>query len=125
MEQLDMVFQAMADPTRRAILSRLTRGSATVNELAEPFDISLPAISRHLKVLDRAGLIRREIEAQQRRCHLNSRGLRQAATWIGHFERFWAEKFDALDDYLDRTNPDDMKENDDDRSKPSHRNEND
>lgn len=100
MHSLDHCFQAMADPTRRAILKRLGQSSATVNELAEPFSISLPAISRHLKVLEGAGLIRREVEAQHRRCHLNTDGMRLAAAWLGQFEQFWSGKLDALETYL-------------------------
>ncbi len=107
MPDLDKAFHAMADPTRRAILSRLALESVTVSELAEPFDISLPAISRHLKVLETAGLITREIEAQHRRCRLDAQGMRRAAEWLGRFERFWADRFDALDNYLEETRPDD------------------
>lgn len=103
MTQLDMTFQAIADPTRRAILNQLAQGSATVNELARPFDISLPAISRHLKVMESAGLIRREVEAQHRRCHLETEALRRAAGWLAEFETFWTERFEALDLYLDET----------------------
>lgn len=100
---LDATFAALADPTRRAILARLSEGSATVNELAEPFEISLPAISRHLKVLQSAGLIDRQIEGQHRRCHLKVDALDAAASWIETYRKFWSERFDALDDYLDRT----------------------
>ena len=102
MEPLDATFAALADPTRRAIIARLATGSATVNELAEPFDISLPAISRHLKVLEGAGLIRREVEAQKRRCHLKPEALRQAEDWIETYRRFWEEKFDDLEKFLDQ-----------------------
>ena len=102
---LDATFAALADPTRRAILARLSEGSATVNELAEPFEISLPAISRHLKVLQSAGLIDRQIEGQHRRCHLKVDALDAAASWIETYRKFWSERFDALDDYLDRTHP--------------------
>ena len=111
MTKLDSTFQAIADPTRRAILARLAQGSATVNELADPFDISLPAISRHLKVLETAGLIRREVEAQHRRCHLETEALRRAAGWLAEFETFWTERFDALDAYLDETDTPDPSEN--------------
>ena len=103
MPHLDETFSALSDPTRRAILARLAQGSATVNELAEPFDISLPAISRHIKVLEGAGLISREIEAQKRRCHLRPETLKEAEDWIAHYRRFWSEQFDALETYLDRT----------------------
>lgn len=99
-ERLDAAFSALADPTRRAIVARLASGSATVNELAEPFDISLPAISRHLKVLEGAGLIRREVEAQKRRCHLRADTLKQASDWIEATRAFWQDRFDGLDAYL-------------------------
>ncbi len=101
-DQLDATFAALADPTRRAILARLATGSATVNELAEPFDISLPAISRHLKVLQSAGLIDRQVEGQRRRCHLKFEALDAAASWIETYREFWSERFDALEGYLDR-----------------------
>ena len=103
MQSLDATFSALADPTRRAIIARLAKGSATVNELAGPFDISLPAISRHLKVLEGAGLIRREIEAQKRRCHLRPESLKEASGWIEDNRRFWSESFDKLDAYLNET----------------------
>ena len=112
MNQLDATFAALADPTRRAIVARLAQGSATVNELAAPFDISLPAVSRHLKVLEGAGLIRREVEAQRRRCHLEPEPLRQAEDWIERYRRFWTERFDALETYLDETSNEE--ESDDD-----------
>jgi DNA-binding transcriptional ArsR family regulator len=100
--QLDATFAALADPTRRAILSRLQRGEATVLELAEPFAMSLPAISRHLKVLERAGLIARSRDAQRRPCRLRPAPLKAATDWTGEFRRFWEESFDALDGHLDR-----------------------
>ena len=103
MQNLDDTFSALADPTRRAIVARLAKGSATVNELAGPFDISLPAISRHLKVLEGAGLIRREVEAQKRRCHLRPESLKEASSWIEDNRRFWSESFDKLDAYLNET----------------------
>jgi len=103
MQTLDTTFSALADSTRRAIVARLAQGSATVNELAEPFDISLPAISRHLKVLEGAGLIRREVEAQKRRCHLRPETLKKAEDWIEAHRRFWSENFDKLDAYLNET----------------------
>jgi len=99
-EQLDSVFAALADPTRRAILSRLARGEKSVSELAEPFDMSMPAISKHLKVLERAGLIERGREAQWRPCRLNAKPLKKAAGWIEHYRKFWEESFDRLDEYL-------------------------
>lgn len=97
---LDRIFAALADPTRRAILSRLAKGEATVNELAEPFDISLPAISRHLKVLERAGLISRGREAQWRPCRLETAPLEEAQTWIDMHREIWEASFARLDDLL-------------------------
>lgn len=98
--QLDRTFSALADPTRRAILARLTQGEATVNELAAPFEMSLPAVSKHLKVLERAGLISRGREAQWRPCKLEAEPLRDAASWIAEYRRFWEERLDRLDAYL-------------------------
>lgn len=100
-DALSVTFSALADPTRRAILERLRRGVATVSELAEPFSVSLPAISRHLKVLERAGLIRREKEAQWRRCHLAADPLKDAAAWVDQYRDFWDERFDRLADMLE------------------------
>ena len=97
---LDATFAALADPTRRAILARLARGQASVQELAEPFDMILPAISKHLKVLERAGLISRGREAQRRPCRLEAVPLKEASEWMGDFRRFWDESFDRLDEYL-------------------------
>jgi DNA-binding transcriptional ArsR family regulator len=99
-EQLDATFGALADPTRRAILARLSRGETSVKELAQPFDISPPAITKHLKVLERAGLITRSREAQWRPCQLNAAPLQEAAEWIERYRQFWEESFDRLDDYL-------------------------
>jgi DNA-binding transcriptional ArsR family regulator len=99
-DRLSTTFAALADPTRRAILSRLTRGEASVNELAAPFRISLPAVSKHLKVLERAGLIERSREAQWRPCRLRARPLKDAADWVEQYRRFWDESFDRLDAYL-------------------------
>jgi DNA-binding transcriptional ArsR family regulator len=99
-DQLSNTFAALADPTRRAILARLAAGEAAVTELAEPFDMSLPAISKHLKVLERAGLIARSRDAQWRPCHLEPAPLKDAADWISHYKKFWEESFDRLDDYL-------------------------
>lgn len=99
-DTLSTTFNALADPTRRAILARLADGEATVNELAEPFDISLPAISKHLKVLEKAGLITRGREAQWRPCQLNAGPLQDAATWIDQYRHIWEGRFDRLDDYL-------------------------
>jgi DNA-binding transcriptional ArsR family regulator len=99
--RLDATFSALADPTRRAILARLASGEATtVQDLARPFDMSLPAISKHLKVLERAGLIARSKEAQYRPCHLNPQPLKEAADWIEHYRQFWEQSFDRLDEYL-------------------------
>jgi DNA-binding transcriptional ArsR family regulator len=99
-DHLSTTLSALADPTRRAILTRLASGAATVTQLAEPFDISLPAISRHLKVLQRAGLVRQSREAQWRPCRLEAAPLEEVADWVGQYRRFWEERFDRLDDYL-------------------------
>ncbi|HYU24587.1 MAG TPA: metalloregulator ArsR/SmtB family transcription factor [Thermoanaerobaculia bacterium] len=99
-DQLSSTFAALADPTRRAILSRLAGGEAAVTELAEPFDMSLPAVSKHLKVLERAGLIARSRDAQWRPCHLEPAPLKEVADWVGHYRKFWEESFDRLDEYL-------------------------
>ncbi|MCO5154195.1 MULTISPECIES: ArsR/SmtB family transcription factor [unclassified Shinella] len=95
-----MTFAALADPTRRAILARLSEGDATVNEIAAPFEMSLPAVSKHLKVLETAGLITRSRTAQWRPCHLEAGPLKEANGWIGHYRRFWDKSFDRLDDYI-------------------------
>ena len=100
--QLDATFAALADPTRRAIIARLAEGPAPVGELAAPFEISLPAVSRHLKVLEGAGLISREKDAQWRRCHLQPQGLAGAADWIESTRRFWEERLDNLAHFLRR-----------------------
>jgi DNA-binding transcriptional ArsR family regulator len=105
MDPLSQTFSALADPTRRAILARLAGGSATVGELAEPFDMSLPAVSRHLKVLTDAGLIERHSEAQWRHCALRGEGFRAAADWIEFYRQFWEQQFDRLDAFLARTAP--------------------
>ena len=99
-DRLSTTFAALADPTRRAILARLTSGDATVSELAAPFDMSLPAISKHLKVLERAGLIARGREAQWRPCRLKAGPLKDAADFLEHYRRFWEQSFDRLEDYL-------------------------
>jgi DNA-binding transcriptional ArsR family regulator len=104
-DQLSMIFAALADPTRRAILARLASGDATVNELAEPFEISLPAISRHLKVLEAAGLISRSRSAQWRSSRLEAEPLREAAQWMEPYRRFWDSSFDRLDAHLKRIQP--------------------
>src|SRR5680860_1258287 len=98
-QELDTTFAALSDPTRRAILARLATGEATVSELAAPFAISLPAISKHLKVLERAGLILRGRDAQRRPCRLRAAPLGDAAEWLGDYRRFWEESFDRLDEY--------------------------
>lgn len=100
-DQLSTTLAALADPTRRAILARLAAGERTVTELAEPFDMSLPAVSKHLKVLEHAGLIARGREAQWRPCRLEAKPLREVADWVERYRRFWEESFDRLDEYLD------------------------
>jgi DNA-binding transcriptional ArsR family regulator len=99
--RLDATFSALADPTRRAILARLAKGDASVMELAEPFAMSQPAISKHLKVLERAGLISRGRDAQRRPCRLQATPLRDANAWIERYHEFWEASFDALDDVLE------------------------
>ena len=99
-DPLSVTLNALADPTRRAILARLSLGEATVNELAEPFAMSLPAVSKHLKVLERARLISRSREKQWRPCRLEAKPLEDAAAWIEDYRRYWEESFDRLDDYL-------------------------
>ncbi|MCU1414894.1 MAG: bacterial regulatory, arsR family protein [Microbacteriaceae bacterium] len=98
--QLDATFAALADPTRRAILARLGQGDATVSQLAEPFAMSMPAVSRHLKVLEKAGLISRNRYAQSRPSHLEARPLKGATDWMSDYEQFWNVSFDALDEHL-------------------------
>jgi DNA-binding transcriptional ArsR family regulator len=99
-DQLSATFAALADPTRRAILAYLAKGEASVTELAQPFEMSLPAISKHLKVLERAGLITRGREAQWRPCRLEAEPLKDAAHWIEQYSQFWEASFDRLDEYL-------------------------
>ena len=99
-DPLSMTLAALADPTRRAILSRLSLGETSVMELAEPFDMSLPAISKHLKVLEHAGLISRGREAQWRPCRIEPRALKSVDDWLERYRRFWEERFDRLDEYL-------------------------
>jgi DNA-binding transcriptional ArsR family regulator len=101
-DRLSVIFAALADPTRRAILARLAEGEATVSELAEPFDISLPAISRHLKVLENAGLISRSRSAQWRSSRLEAGPLREATAWMERYRRFWDDNFARLDAHLKR-----------------------
>jgi DNA-binding transcriptional ArsR family regulator len=99
-DQLSITFAALADPTRRAILARLARGEATVSELAEPFDLSLPTISKHLKVLQHAGLISQGRKAQWRPCRLEAEPLKEVAGWVAEYREFWDESFSRLDEYL-------------------------
>jgi DNA-binding transcriptional ArsR family regulator len=106
-DQLSTTFAALADPTRRAILARLADGEATVNELAEPFPVTLQAISKHLKVLERAGLIVRGRSAQLRPSRLQAAALKEAADWLADYERFWDESFDRLGEHLREVQADD------------------
>jgi DNA-binding transcriptional ArsR family regulator len=99
-DHLDNIFAALANPTRRAILARLARGEATVTELAAPFEMSLPAVSQHLKVLEQAGLIARSREAQWRPCRLEAGPLKEAVAWIEQYRRMWEERLDRLDEFL-------------------------
>jgi DNA-binding transcriptional ArsR family regulator len=99
-DRLSTTFAALADPTRRAILARLATGEASVTELAEPFEMSLPAVSKHLKVLERAGLIARGRQAQWRPCRLEAAPLKDAADWLEHYRRFWEQSLDRLEHYL-------------------------
>ena len=99
-DDLSLTFAALADPTRRAILARLAHGEATVTELAKPFDLSLPGVSKHLKVLQRAGLITQSRSAQWRPCRLESARLKEASEWVGEYRRFWDESFQRLDEIL-------------------------
>jgi DNA-binding transcriptional ArsR family regulator len=99
-DRLSVTFAALADPTRRAILARLALGETSVTELAEPFDMTLPAVSKHLKVLQRAGLIARGREAQRRPCRIEAAALKDVDDWLDHYRRFWDQSFDRLDEYL-------------------------
>lgn len=103
--RLDRVFAALADPTRRAILGRLSRGEVTVGELADPFSMSRPAISKHLNVLERAGLVHRLADGRVNRCRLDAKPLRDAAAWVDRYRRYWEGSLDALAEYLERENP--------------------
>ena len=113
-DRLSAIFSALADPTRRAILARLAAGEASVTALAQPFDISLPAISKHLKVLQRAGLVAPGRAAQWRPCRLEAGALKDAADWLEQYRRFWEQSLDRLEDYLaelqGRENPDDRQQ---------------
>jgi DNA-binding transcriptional ArsR family regulator len=99
-DALSLTLTALADPHRRAILARLAKGEATVNELAEPLPLSLPGVSKHLKVLQRAGLVAQGRKAQWRPCRLEARPLKEVSDWVGRYRRHWEESFDRLDDYL-------------------------
>ncbi len=99
-DKLTLTFMALSDPTRRAILAKLASGEATVQELSKPFEISAPAVTKHLKVLEKAGLISRGREAQWRPCRIEAEALKDAADWIGDYRKFWEESFDRLDAYL-------------------------
>jgi DNA-binding transcriptional ArsR family regulator len=119
---LDTTFAALADPTRRAILARLALGETSVTELARPFEMSMPAISKHLKVLEKAGLIDRGRDAQTRPARLNPAALKTAAAWIDEYRRFWEESFDRLEAYLQRLQADKAKQKQTTR-KTSHKKE--
>lgn len=108
-DRLSATFSALADPTRRAILARLSSGEATVSELSEPFDMSMPAISKHLKVLEQAGLITRGREAQWRPCKLEAAPLKDINDWVEHYRKFWEASFDRLDGYLRKLQKKDKK----------------
>ena len=109
---LNRIFAALADPTRRAILSRLAAGDASVNEIAAPFEMSQPAVSKHLKVLERAGLIERDIDGPRRPARLKAEPMAEAARWLAAFEEFWSSSFDQLDDLLKRVKEADVKGSD-------------
>ncbi len=114
---LDAIFAALADPTRRAILSRLTDGEASVNEIAAPFEMSQPAVSKHLKVLERAGLVERDVDQQRRPARLKADNMAAAVDWLERFREFWGASFDQLDDVLAhmKTNPDFVAEEETDK----------
>lgn len=119
-DRLSTTFAALADPTRRAILARLATGDATVTELASPFDLSLPAVSKHLKVLQRAGLVEQGRQAQWRPCSLRAERLRDVADWVGAYRRHWEESFERLDSYLrELQNTDDQARGDGDDGDPN------
>ena len=104
-ETLDSTFAALADPTRRAILARLSAGDSSVTALAEPFDVSLPAISKQLRVLERAGLLRQEKDGRVRRCRLEAQPMKEAVDWIAQYQRFWDDKLESLASYLEDLAP--------------------
>lgn len=101
-EHLDRVFRALGDQTRRKLLARLARGSATVTELAEPFEMSLPAVGKHLRALENAGLLERKIAGRVHRCSLNAKPLQNAREWLAHYQQFWTETLDALHAHLEQ-----------------------
>ena len=103
--QLDLTFAALADPTRRAILTRLAKGDVSVGELAKPFEISLPAVSKHLRVLQRAGLLTQDPQGRVRRCKLQAAPMREASEWIQHYRRFWTRQLDALAEFVEAEGP--------------------
>jgi DNA-binding transcriptional ArsR family regulator len=108
--QLNLTFGALADPIRRAILARLARGETTVGELARPFEVSRPAISKHLRVLERAGLVRRTADGRLSRCELDAVPMRDAAEWVERYRKFWEDQLDALSRYLEGEAPDEKQE---------------
>jgi DNA-binding transcriptional ArsR family regulator len=116
-DRLSTTFAALADPTRRAIIARLASGEASVTELAEPFDMSMPAITKHLKVLERAGLVTRGRDAQWRPCRLEAGPLREVADWVEHYRTFWEESFGRLDAYLSKLKKKEQKHDVKQRSK--------
>ena len=116
-DSLSLTFSALADPTRRAILARLASGEATVTEVAAPFDLSLPAISKHLKVLQRAGLIEQGRQAQWRPCRLTPEPLRDVADWVNQYKRHWEASLDRLDQYLRDLQATTKEQTDDDRNR--------
>ncbi len=118
-DRLSTIFAALADPTRRAILARLKQGEASVSALAEPFDISLPAISRHLKVLERAGLIARGRDAQWRPCRLDAAPIKEVAAWAGGFRQFWEQSFEKLDDLLVELQEEERKDDETNADQPT------
>ena len=109
-DQLSSTFYALSDPTRRAILARLATGETSVTDLAKPFDMTLPAISKHLKVLERAGLVSRSRQAQWRPCKLEAEPLKEIAEWVAQYRRFWEQSFDRLDEYLQELQAKDKQE---------------
>src|SRR2546428_1986196 len=110
-DQLSVTFAALADPTRRAILARLSEGEASVTELAKPFALSLAGVSKHLKVLQRAGLVRQSRKAQWRPCRLDGARLKEAADWVGEYRQFWDESFERLDEYLATVQKEETRDN--------------